>query len=84
MSTTINYFNKKSVLVTGHTGFKGSWLSSCLSQMGANIIGISDKIPTQPAHFDIINKSIDEKLKNTFNPCDILQKTPRLSGSVRA
>ena len=44
------YRNKK-VLVTGHTGFKGAWLSLWLSKMGAEVIGLSDSVPTNPSHF---------------------------------
>ena len=36
-------FNNKKVLITGHTGFKGLWLSICLLNLGAKIIGISLK-----------------------------------------
>jgi CDP-glucose 4,6-dehydratase len=45
-------FNKKTVLVTGHTGFKGSWLSLWLKSLGANVIGLSNQIPSEPSHFD--------------------------------
>ena len=34
-------FNKKKILVTGHTGFKGSWLSAYLISLGAKVYGIS-------------------------------------------
>jgi len=36
-----NFWNNKKVLITGHTGFKGSWLTLFLKQLGANIYGIS-------------------------------------------
>ena len=36
-----NIFYKKTVIVTGHTGFKGSWLSLWLKILGAKVIGIS-------------------------------------------
>ena len=52
-------FNNKNVLVTGHTGFKGSWLSRWLSHMGANVIGLSDNVPTHPAHYEMIKEYID-------------------------
>ena len=45
-------FNCSRVIVTGHTGFKGSWLSLWLKKMGAEVIGISDLIPTTPSHFE--------------------------------
>lgn len=40
------------VLVTGHTGFKGSWLSIWLTEMGARVIGYSLDPPTMPNHFE--------------------------------
>jgi CDP-glucose 4,6-dehydratase len=39
------------VLVTGHTGFKGAWLSLWLAQLGAEVVGLSDEIPTEPSLF---------------------------------
>lgn len=43
----------KRVLVTGHTGFKGSWLSLWLQAMGAELRGIALAAPTTPALFDV-------------------------------
>jgi CDP-glucose 4,6-dehydratase len=56
-------FNNKLVLVTGHTGFKGSWLSLWLSQLGAKVIGISDQVPTDPSHYKLIKKEIYKDLR---------------------
>ena len=47
-------YKGKKVLITGHTGFKGSWLSAWLLKLGANIIGISIDIPTTPSMFEIL------------------------------
>ncbi len=47
-----NAFDQKKVLVTGHTGFKGTWMTLWLQQMGATVVGISDKVPTEPSHFE--------------------------------
>lgn len=42
------------VLVTGHTGFKGAWLSLWLWRMGARVVGFSDTVPSEPAHGELI------------------------------
>jgi CDP-glucose 4,6-dehydratase len=44
-------FRGASVLVTGHTGFKGTWLSLWLKKLGANVSGVSIDIPSEPSHF---------------------------------
>lgn len=44
-------FSGKKILITGHTGFKGSWLSLWLIKCGAKIYGISKDIPTAPSHY---------------------------------
>jgi CDP-glucose 4,6-dehydratase len=41
----------KRVLVTGHTGFKGSWLTTWLLKLGATVAGFSDCVPTEPSMF---------------------------------
>lgn len=48
-----NTFAGLSVLVTGHTGFKGSWLSIWLNELGANVIGYSLEPPTTPSNFQL-------------------------------
>jgi CDP-glucose 4,6-dehydratase len=41
------------VLITGHTGFKGSWLSLCLHRLGARVTGLSDRVPTDPSLYEL-------------------------------
>lgn len=53
------FWNGKCVLVTGHTGFKGSWLSLWLLHLGANVVGLSLEPDTQPALFDQLNLAAD-------------------------
>ena len=71
------YFKGKKVLITGHTGFKGSWLTLWMYFNGAKVLGISNGIPTKPSHFSLLNfkkkiisKNIDindlNKLKKIF------------------
>lgn len=51
----IAWYNGKKVLVTGHTGFKGSWLCQTLLLAGADVIGYSLKVPTNPALYELIH-----------------------------
>ena len=53
-----NIFNNRKVLVTGHTGFKGSWLCLLLTQLGAQVYGYALEPPTEPSLFKEAN--IDE------------------------
>ena len=50
-----NTFKNKKVLVTGNTGFKGSWLSAWLIGLEADVYGISNDIPTNPSMFEVLN-----------------------------
>ncbi|SVC48882.1 uncharacterized protein METZ01_LOCUS301736, partial [marine metagenome] len=45
----------KRVLVTGHTGFKGAWLSLWLHHLGAEVAGYADGVPTEPSAFDLLD-----------------------------
>ncbi|SCW58669.1 CDP-glucose 4,6-dehydratase [Paenibacillus tianmuensis] len=47
----MGFWSNKHVLITGHTGFKGSWLSLWLQRLGANVIGYALKSPTTPNLF---------------------------------
>ena len=53
-------YKGKKVLITGHTGFKGSWLSLWLLELGANVIGYSLEPPTHPNLFEAL--SLNKKL----------------------
>jgi len=70
------YINKK-VLVTGHTGFKGSWLTTWLLKLGAEVIGVSKDIPTNPSMFEELNlenkiKHYQEDIRNLKNIIEII------------
>ena len=47
------FWKKKRVLLTGHTGFKGSWLSLWLQKLGAEVIGYALSPPTEPSLFEV-------------------------------
>ena len=50
-------YNGKKVLVTGNTGFKGSWLTTWLLSLGAEVYGISKDIPTKPSMYEELGLS---------------------------
>ena len=52
-----NFWKNKKVLLTGHTGFKGSWLSIWLKKLGVELVGFSKDIPTKPSLFEIAKVS---------------------------
>jgi len=47
------FWGGKKVLVTGHTGFKGSWLSLWLQKLGADVVGYSLDPPSEPSLFEV-------------------------------
>lgn len=53
-------YNGKRVLITGHTGFKGSWLCLWLLKLGANVAGFSLYLPSEPCNFKVIG--LQEKI----------------------
>ena len=77
-----NIYKGKRVLITGHTGFKGSWLCAWLLDLGATVAGYSMDVPTEPSHFetlaltdriehfqgDVRNKSSLQEAMNQFRP----------------
>ncbi|KKQ40676.1 MAG: CDP-glucose 4,6-dehydratase [Candidatus Magasanikbacteria bacterium GW2011_GWA2_37_8] len=50
-----NFYQNKKVLVTGHSGFKGSWLVKILNNWGAEVIGVSLPPDTTPNLFEVLN-----------------------------
>ena len=50
----LNFYKNKKVLITGHTGFKGSWLCRMLLDLGADVTGYSLEPPTDPSLFNHI------------------------------
>jgi len=54
-------FKNKNVLVTGHTGFQGSWLSLWLKLLGSNVVGYALEPPTQPSLFETLSLEHEAK-----------------------
>lgn len=78
MENILNFYKDKKVFITGHTGFKGAWLSKILLNLSANVTGYALSPNTEPNLFDIckLNKEIDsiigdirdiDKLSKTMN-----------------
>ena len=65
-------WNGKTVLITGHSGFKGSWLSLWLQKLNANVIGYSKSIPTEPSLFQLAN--VDDGMISVFDDVRNYQK----------
>lgn len=65
-------FSGKKVLITGHTGFKGSWLTLLLNQLGAEVYGYALDPPTNPSLY--IEASLDEIVKSTIGDIRDFQK----------
>ena len=67
MVKDFDFWLGKKVLITGHTGFKGVWLSLYLKHLGADICGVSLSPPSSPSLFDLVNLDTEIQSEN----CDI-------------
>lgn len=61
---TFDVFRGKRVYVTGHTGFKGAWLSAWLLELGAEVGGFAKDIPTTPALFEALG--LEGRMRHTL------------------
>jgi CDP-glucose 4,6-dehydratase len=57
-------YQGRRVLLTGHTGFKGVWLSAWLKALGAEVTGLALAPDTTPNHFDLLKPEIDSRLQD--------------------
>jgi CDP-glucose 4,6-dehydratase len=64
MLNSLKKYNDKKVLITGNTGFKGSWLSLWLLELGAEVSGYSRDVPTEPSLFKTLN--IETKIRQIY------------------
>ena len=76
----MNQFKNKTVLITGHTGFKGSWLSMLLIHLGAKVVGVSNDEVSNPSMFSVagISSVIDDcrlDIRNSDSVKALVKKT---------
>ena len=64
MNSFPKFFKNKKILITGHTGFKGSWLTQILLNWGAEVVGLALKPNTKPNLFKLLG--IKKNVRNYF------------------
>lgn len=72
VSNLNNFFKNKSVLVTGHTGFKGAWLTEIIEMYGSDVIGYSLNPPTNPNLYDLLD--LDSRITSVIGDIRDLNK----------
>ena len=72
-----SFWKDRRVFLTGHTGFKGSWLSLWLNALGADVTGYALEAPTQPSLFD--QAGVSRAIKST---CADIRDFPRLKSAI--
>lgn len=76
----LNFFKDKKVLITGHTGFKGSWLTRALVLAGAKVTGYSLNPPTKPSMFEILE--LDKDINSVIGDIRDLDKLSKVFKEV--
>ena len=64
MLKKLKIFKNKKVVITGHNGFKGSWLTIWLNLLGAKVVGISLPEKSKDNHYNLVKKKL--KVKNFY------------------
>lgn len=74
-----DWYKGKRVLLTGHTGFKGAWLTAWLLHLGAEVAGFSLDVPTDPSAFEALG--LKGRIRHTFGD---IRDLPALAGAFDA
>ena len=76
MAFDYSFYKEKNILITGHTGFKGSWMVKLLKMAGANVTGYALDAPTNPSLYDLcgIGEGIND-VRGDIRDLDLLKKT---------
>ena len=74
-------FKNKKILISGNTGFKGSWLTIWLNLLGAELYGISKDIPTQPSLFK--EAKLDNLIENNIVDVRDLKKVSSIINNIK-
>jgi len=77
MQKKSDFYNGKRVLVTGHTGFIGSWLTKWLTMLDAEVCGYALNPPTQPNLFEALNltRKVSKDIRRDIRDTKLLRKT---------
>ncbi|MBT6467320.1 MAG: NAD-dependent epimerase/dehydratase family protein, partial [Kordiimonadaceae bacterium] len=77
------FWSGKKVFITGHTGFKGSWLCLLLQQLGADVTGYALQPPTSPSLFDVAK--VEQGIKSIIGDIrdgEALSSAPKRPGGL--
>lgn len=78
LAEDLKHFKDRRVLITGHTGFKGSWLALMLTRAGAKVTGIALPSESSPSHFALLNLAAEINSRE----CDI-RDIAKLDSEIR-
>ena len=79
--TDWSFYKNKKILITGHTGFKGSWMCRFLLELGADVTGYALKPPTEPSLFDILG--LNERMESVIGDVRDLERLEQVIKRVQ-
>ena len=72
----MSFWRGRRVLLTGHTGFKGSWLALQLAELGADVVGYANGVPTEPALYELADVGRDlVSVNGDVRDAELLRRT---------